>query len=101
MSKPTPGKIMTLTPDPIKKGVNIDMEKYDFMRSTILEVLDEKGPLSSGNLVEAVCDHINAKGGVPYSIGWYTMAVRLDLEARGEVLYNRGDKKPLVSLPAK
>ena len=66
-----------------------------------MERLTALGPLSSGKLVEAVVEHINNSGGVEYSIGWYAMAVRLDLEARGEVLYSRGEKKPLISIPAK
>ncbi len=101
MKKQETDKILTLNPDSTKKGVNVDKDRYDFIKSVILKMLKVHGPLSSRKLVEVVVDHVNSNGGVEYSIGWYAMAVRLDLEARGEVLYGRADKKPLISLPSK
>ena len=91
-------KIQTKNPDPTKKGVNVDKDKYDFIHGVILQVLKDKGPLSSAELVESVVEHINSHGGVDYSIGWYTMAVRLNMEVTGEVTYDRKAKKPLVTI---
>ena len=97
-SKPPQEKILTRSPDPTKKGVHIAKDRYDFIHQTILKALKAKGPLSSAGLVEAVVEDINGNGGVDYSIGWYTMAVRLDMEVTGEVSYDRSAKKPMIVL---
>lgn len=90
--------ILTLNPDPSKKGVNIAKDKYDFIHSAILKVLQEKGPIGAMQLVKELDNSIgDEKFGA--SVGWYTTAVRLDMEAKNEILYNRGDKKPLITLP--
>ena len=91
-------KILTLNPDPAKKGVKIDKDRYENMRSVILEILKANGPLSSSKLVEAVVATIEANGKVDYSVGWCAMAVKLDLEARSEICYDRSVKKPVVTL---
>ncbi len=92
-------KILTLNPDPAKKGVKIDKARYDNMRKVILEILKAQGPLSSSKLIEAVVEIVEAKGKVEYSVGWCGMAVKLDLESRGEICYDRSAKKPVVTLP--
>lgn len=99
MNKSPNEKILTLSPDPAKKGVNIDKDRYEYIKDVIFDVLKSSGPLSSSALVEGVVEYINSRGGVDYSIGWYAMAVRLDLEAKGRVHYSRGTKKPVISLP--
>lgn len=43
-------KIQTLHPDPGKKGVNIDKDKYDPMRNTILQLLKENGEMRATGL---------------------------------------------------
>jgi hypothetical protein len=90
-------KILTLNPDPNKKGVKIDKDKYDFIHAEILKVLHDTGPIGAMRLVKELDSRIGDTtfGG---SVGWYTTAVRLDMEAKNEILYNRNDKKPLVTL---
>ena len=92
-------KILTLNPDPTKKGVNIDKDKYDFIHSEIIKVLREVGPIGAMQLVRELDARIgDEKFGA--SIGWYTTAIRLDMEAKKEILYNRSDKKPVITLPS-
>jgi len=90
--------ILTLNPDPNKKGVRIDKAKYDFMHAEILKVLREVGPIGAMALVKELDNRIGDEkfGG---SIGWYATAVRLDMEAKNEIRYNRDDKKPVITLP--
>lgn len=91
-------KILTKNPDPSKKGVKIDKDRYDFMRGVILSILKDQGPLSNATLISEVVDEVERNGKVDYSVGWCAMAVKLDLEANGEVVYDRSAKKPLISL---
>lgn len=92
-------KILTSNPDPAKKGVKIDKSRYELMRSIMLDILEKQGPLSVKNLIEAVVERVEKKGKVEYSVGWCAIAVKLDLEAKGEICYDRTAKKPVVSLP--
>lgn len=91
-------KILTKNPDPLKKGVKIDKNRYDFMRGVILSILKDQGPLSNATLISEVVDEVERDGKVEYSVGWCAMAVKLDLEAQGEVVYDRSAKKPLIRL---
>lgn len=91
-------KVLTKNPDPSKKGVKIDKDRYDFMRKVILSILKKQGPLSNAALIEAVVDEVERDGKVEYSVGWCAMAVKLDLEANGEVVYDRSVKKPVIQL---
>lgn len=91
-------KILTKNPDPTKKGVKIDKGRYDFMRGVILSILKQQGPLSNKLLIEAIVDEVERDGKVDYSVGWCAMAVKLDLEANGELVYDRTAKKPVISL---
>jgi hypothetical protein len=91
-------KILTLNPDPSKKGVNIDKDKYDFIHAEILKVLREVGPIGAMALIRELDERIGDEkfGG---SVGWYTMAVRLDMEAKKEVMYSKSGGKTVISLP--
>ena len=80
-------RIETLHPDPAKSGVRIERWKYDAVRKAILEALPREAPglpfkelagkvrstLSAGDLSEMG------------SVSWYTVTVKLDLEARGQI----------------
>jgi hypothetical protein len=91
-------KILTLNPNPGKKGVNVDKDKYEFIHDEIVKVLRDKGPLGAMRLVQELDSRIGDEkfGG---SVGWYTTAIRLDMEAKKEILYDRKAKKPLITLP--
>lgn len=76
-------KIMTLNLGG-KKGVNIDKSKYDTVKNSIITILGSKGQVTLselGALVES--DLANKFDG---RVGWYLMAVKLDLEARGAII---------------
>ena len=75
-------KIMTLHPEG-KAGVNIDRNKYDSIKSSILENIRKDGSISFSELTRRVSDDLTGKfdGKAP----WYVVTVKLDLEARGEI----------------
>ena len=73
-------KIQTIHPDPAKRGVHISKAKYDLVRSTVLEVLGERGELTFTQLSQEVEQRLS--GHFDGSIPWYTISVQLDLEAR-------------------
>ncbi len=80
-------KILTLHPDPSKKGVNIDRAKYDLVRQSTFDVLGPAATMKPMTLFEAVADHL--KGQMEGSIKWYAVSVKLDMEARGEIEHDR------------
>ena len=80
-------KIQTLHPDPAKKGVNIDRAKYDLIRAGIIEVMTLNPDLKPMQMFEANAAHL--KGQMEGSIAWYSVSVKLDLEARGEIEHDR------------
>jgi hypothetical protein len=75
-------KIMTLHPKG-KQGVNIDKEKYDTVRRSILKSLGTYGELTFTEPTENVRRSLEES--FDGSINWYVTTVKLDLEARGEI----------------
>ncbi|MEZ5359534.1 MAG: hypothetical protein R3F48_12010 [Candidatus Zixiibacteriota bacterium] len=73
-------KIMTRHPQG-KQGVNIDRDKYDAIKSAILETIDTKQTVTFKDLTTTVNDRLRSTfdGGVT----WYVVTVKLDLEAQG------------------
>jgi len=80
-------KIKTLHPDPDKNGVNIDRTKYDLVRAGIFDVLGNAEEMKPMKLFDGVADHL--KGQMEGSIAWYSVSVKLDMEARGEIEHDR------------
>ena len=78
----------------------IDKDRYDFVRGEILGLLKDKGPLGAMQMVNEMDKRLGGDKKVGFSIGWYVTAIRLDMEARGELDYDRGAKKPLITLPS-
>ena len=74
-------RILTLHPDPNKEGVNIDKEKYESMRETIIDELQVRNEMSFTELGDAINKKL--EGNFSGSISWYYTTVKLDLEARG------------------
>jgi hypothetical protein len=80
-------KIVTLHPDPARSGVRIDRWKYDLVRRAILTTVPRRlGGYPFRELPAAL------RGIIPQaqlrrlgSLTWYTVTVKLDLEARGEI----------------
>ena len=74
---------MTLHPAG-KTGVNIDKHKYDTVREAILQALRVGGTLTFNDLTADVRNML--AGTFSGSISWYVTTVKLDLEARGEIV---------------
>lgn len=72
-------KILTLNLNG-KNGVNIYKSRYDIMRKSLLSILDKRGEVTLPELNSLV--EIDLEGKFDGKIGWYLMAVKLDLEAR-------------------
>jgi hypothetical protein len=74
-----PEKTLTLHPQG-KKGVNIDLGKYNCLKEFILETLFKKGEITFTDLfnlsIKALQPTFQGK------VGWYLVSVKLDLEAR-------------------
>ncbi|MFW9847531.1 MAG: DUF6958 family protein [Candidatus Thorarchaeota archaeon] len=92
---PSQYRIKTLHPEG-KAGVNIEREKYDLLRCTILEVLDGTNQISFKDLGAEIKQRIGKdfKG----SVSWYYTTVKLDLEARGEIERVPGIKPQMLRL---
>jgi len=75
-------RILTLHPQG-KKGVNILLSKYNFIKDYIIKEVSEKGPITfeelSDNAVKELSDSFDGK------VLWYVVTVKLDLEARGMI----------------
>ncbi len=73
-------RIMTLHPAR-KKGVNILKWKYDVIKTHILKIMETEGEIAyedlSDKMVAQLQDSFEGK------VIWYTVSVKLDLEARG------------------
>ena len=88
----SPDRILTLHPEG-KQGVRIDKAKYEAMRAAILGALGGEDEMSLAEIRAGVVEALS--GNFDGSIGWYFMAVKLDLEARGELrrLEGRGPQR--------
>ncbi|WP_053366606.1 DUF6958 family protein [Bacillus sp. FJAT-27245] len=83
-------KIQLLNPVPGKKGAAIDELKYLVVKETILTIINERGIVQFGDLLDEVGNRL--KGSFDGSPSWYCTAVKLDLEARGEIVRIKGSK---------
>lgn len=81
-------KILTLHPQG-KSGVNIDKLKYEQVKAALLASL-KNGPLSLTELFTSIDTQIGTT--FDGKIGWYSHAVKQDLEARK--LIERTNDKP-------
>ena len=74
-------RIQTLHPQAGKKGVNIDLAKYERIRDYLLQHIKKEGEITYQELnnraVTALSPTFKGK------VGWYVVTVKLDLEARG------------------
>lgn len=83
-------KIQLLNPDPAKKGAMVDEQKYEVVKQTILDIIDERGKVVFKELMEEVS--LRLKPMFEGSPSWYCTAVKLDLEARGIIERIAGSK---------
>lgn len=80
---PTEERIVLRNPALGKMGATIERAKYDRMRAAILAALGCSGSLTYTQLAEAVERELGET--FPGSVRWYVTAVKLDLEASGEL----------------
>ena len=82
-------------PDPTKKTARIASDAYAVARRAVLAIVPTKEPgITLNAYLAAVAAQLpKAKGWDPsLSASWYAMAMKLDLEARGEL--RRINRKP-------
>ena len=72
-------KILTLHPEPGKNGVNISRGKYESIKKSILEILQDQESIRFKDLSVQVENRLPDFAG---SVIWYVTSVKLDLEAR-------------------
>lgn len=82
-------KIQTLHPHPDKKNKRISLEKYELIKATMINLLNE-GSLTHTELMEQLIDKL--KDNFEGRADWYGETVKLDLEARK--IIERTGKKP-------
>ena len=87
--------IRTLHPEK-KQGVNINKEKYEIIRKSILSVLRAQKEMPFMKLSQAVEKEV--RGNFEGSVMWYVTTVKLDMEARGEVRRVPNSRPQLVKL---
>ena len=77
-----PLRIQTLHPDPTKTNKNIALDKYEFIKKHILELLKDT-ELTHTELMEAL--YLKVKADFEGGVQWYGETVKLDLEARNVI----------------
>lgn len=87
--------IRTLHPEK-KQGVNISKDKYDIIRKAIFSTLKQTREMPFMKLARAVEKEMN--GNFEGSVTWYVTAVKLDMEARGEIRRVPNSRPQLVRL---
>lgn len=78
-------RVMTRHPDPAKSGARIEKDKYEALRKAILRAVPPgKAGIPFKELPRRVAALLppGAKARLG-SVSWYTVTVKLDLEARG------------------
>ena len=88
-------RFRTLHPEK-KQGVNISREKYEIIRTAILSTLNTQKEISFMNLSREVEKQVGSS--FNGSVTWYVTAVKLDLEARGEIKRVLNSRPQLVKL---
>ena len=73
-------RILTMHPQG-KKGVNILMSRYLFIKKYILDTIAKEGEITFSDLADRAVDEISAS--FDGKVLWYITTVKLDLEARG------------------
>jgi hypothetical protein len=74
---------LTVQPEPAKQGVRIDQAKYKTIREAILHNLQCYGSMTFTQLGAMVEEELHDT--FAGSVLWYYTAVKLDMEARGEI----------------
>jgi hypothetical protein len=73
--------IVTLHPDPCRKGINISKQKYDAVRSAFLNEIQARGEIALTDLFDTLVFKLG--GRFNEAIVWDLIHIKPDLEARG------------------
>lgn len=75
-----------LHPDPNKKGARVTKATFDAYQAALLQLIpaDEAG-IELQTLFEAVIPHLTPELVASTSPSWWTMTVKLDMEAKGVI----------------
>ncbi len=83
-----------------KSGANVTPEKYYAIREEMLDVLPTEGEgLTLDEMVKLI-EPMVSKDLFPNGVAWYTVTVKLDLEAKG-LVKRLPESKPLRHLKVK
>ncbi len=74
---------LTVQPDAVRQNLRIDQRKYEAVHTAILENLLQYGSMTFTQLGALVEEQLQSvfRG----SVTWYFTAVKLDMEAQGEI----------------
>jgi hypothetical protein len=79
-----PETFQALHPDPAKQGPRLRRDHYEVYRTAVLAAVPATPDgVALKGLDERVAEHVPAETLAATKCGWWTMAVKLDLEARG------------------
>lgn len=87
-------KVLCRTPTPNKKPTRVARAKFELVRKAILRLLPKKG---EGMVFTELVDKVEAEltpREIEFlgSVSWYTTAVKLELEVRGEIERVKGSQ---------
>ena len=86
MPKENEERVEVLHPDPERKGTRISTAMYESVRKAILDAVPAGEPgLPFADLSKKVQERVPKHLFENASVSWYTVTVKLDLEARGLV----------------
>ena len=91
-----PGRVRLRNPDKTKAGPSIEREKYEIVRKEILALVPRSAPgITWTSLRDSADERLGRrlKGGHNW---WYTTAVKLHLEAIGELRRSDGSPQRLT-----
>ena len=94
--RPDEDRIQLRNPDPKKKGPRIATDMYAVLQRTALAVVPKKAPgITLKEYIDEMATRLPKVKGWDRSTSasWYAMAIKLDMEARGE-LKRVNDKPP-------
>lgn len=91
-------KILLVHPEG-KKGISINVKKYNVLQSAILNVLTTHGAITHTELITKTSEEI-IKNKIPFegNLGWHIEWVKLDLESKGLIQRTKDKNKLYFSL---
>jgi uncharacterized protein DUF6958 len=92
----TPERVRLRNPDKTKGGPSIDREKYEIVRKAILSLVPKTSPGITWTSLRDAADKRLGRKLEGSNNWWYTTAVKLHLEAIGELQRSKGSPQRLT-----